>query len=309
MKRVVAVLLLASLSVAGCGDDKSEAAVEVPAWANVAPEQIAEAKKRGVPVAFENELGMRFVLIPQGRFVRGLNDGDDSSRIRGAEISTSHRVAITRPFYMQVTETTNAQFQAHDPTHVTKHVAPTSTGMRHPVGSVVWSNAVAFAEWLSARQGARAYRLPTDAEWEYSCRAGTTGRWWWGDDVRDGSRFANLHAADSREQRAAKDPFGASTPVASFRPNPWGLYDMIGNVLEWVSDWYGPYPSGTVRDPAGPEKGDKLGTRISRGAHWNAPAFLTGTGVRWEERVGSSGWIATGHIGFRLVSPLPERGE
>ena len=124
----------------------------------------------------------------------------------------------------------------------------------HPVTCLTWSDAKAFCEWASKKTG-RMVRLPTEAEWEYACRAGTRTKWWFGDDE---SSLAD-HAWYEKNS-------GFQThPVGQRKPNPWGFHDMVGNVMEWCEDWAGPYP-GDGADPSGPAGGER---RISRGGGWN----------------------------------------
>ena len=112
----------------------------------------------------------------------------------------------------------------------------------HPVVCVSWNDAVAFCDWLSRKEG-KTYRLPTEAEWEYACRAGTTTRYWCGDDPEGLARAANVPDASAKSLFPAWKTIGASdgcvftAPVGSYRPNPFGLYDMHGNAWQWCSDW------------------------------------------------------------------------
>ena len=150
MKTTV-VLLVLGLCLAACGDEPATTAdaFPVPSWAKVAPEQIAEAKKHGVPVAFENDLGMRFVLIPAGEAVWGVAaDGDDIIR-------------VAQPFYLQTTEVTAGQFRRCFPT--LKRIGPDS----RTEDGASRERAVTFADWLTRRDGPRTYRLPSRDEWHY----------------------------------------------------------------------------------------------------------------------------------------------
>ncbi len=144
----------------------------------------------------------------------------------------------------------------------------------HPVVWVRWIDAVAFAEWLSRREG-KTYRLPTEAEWEYACRAGMTTRYFCGDDpeglaevgsVTDGTLKAELPERTTTTI-AAQEGFAYTSPVGRHRPNAWGLYDMHGNVDEWCWDWYDKdfYKSSRVDDPAGPLEAEY---RVFRGGSW-----------------------------------------
>ena len=150
----------------------------------------------------------------------------------------------------------------------------------HPVVNVSWNDAVAFAEWLGKKEG-KTYRLPTEAEWEYACRAGTTTRYFCGDDPEGLAEVGNIADATAREKYpdwnaiAARDGFVYTAPVGRYRPNAWGLHDMHGNVWEWCWDWYGKdfYKASRVDDPAGPlEAAD----RVIRGGGWSAARATAG---------------------------------
>src|SRR5262249_40147173 len=145
-------------------------------------------------------------------------------------------------FSLGATEVTNAQYEKFDPEHrKLRGRSGTGKGDDDPVVFVTWHDAVAFCRWLSKKEG-KTYRLPTEAEWEYACRAGTKTLYATGDTIS--ASQANLgRSADGKPQRVVK--------VGSYRPNAWGLYDMHGNVQEWCSDWYGPYEAGRQTDPVG----------------------------------------------------------
>jgi formylglycine-generating enzyme required for sulfatase activity len=296
VKRIaIAVLLLALLGVAACGGEEQEPAAIVPSWAKVAPEQIAEAKKHGVPVAFENDLGMRFVLIPAGTFVMGSPE-DEVGRREHTIASSEDRVgdyegpqhAVTlSPFYSAVTEVTNAQYRKFK----SDHAGSAATGGDDlPVAEVSHEDATAFVKWLS-EQGLGVYRLPSEAEWEYACRAGTKTRFWSGDDDADLARVG-WYLANSG---------GRPHAVGQKPANRWGLCDMHGNVWEWCQDSHSFYEAKAVTDPLieGPD------SLVFRGGSWDSP------GARYARSASrGSHW---GHpddsIGFRLVSPLPESSK
>src|SRR5262249_32353167 len=113
---------------------------------------------------------------------------------------------------------------------------------KHPVVNVTWNDAIAFCDWLSTKENKR-YRLPTEAQWEYAARAGSTTRYYFGNNPEVLANYENLQDATAAEKYnwtngiAARDGFAETSPVASFRPNPFGLYDMLGNVEEWCQDW------------------------------------------------------------------------
>ncbi|MDQ8024089.1 MAG: formylglycine-generating enzyme family protein [Moraxellaceae bacterium] len=155
----------------------------------------------------------------------------------------------------------------------------------HPVTNVTWGDAQAMAKWLSEREGRR-YRLPTEAEWEYACRAGTRTRFSSGDAPQSLTGFANLFDTDTARDwpkwtsfAQPADGYAFTSPVGSFKPNAFGLYDMHGNVWEWVSDWHDDhyYARSPVDDPQGPESGD---VRVRRGGSWHTWAFYTRSAYR-----------------------------
>ncbi len=143
----------------------------------------------------------------------------------------------------------------------------------HPVVNVSWNDAVAFCEWLSKQEGKR-YRLPTEAEWEYACRAGSTTRFSNGDDPERPGDVGNVADGTAKAKYpkwngtiTARDGYVYTAPVGTFRPNGFGLYDMHGNVWEWCSDWYDQsyYANSPVEDPQGPATGSD---RVVRGGGW-----------------------------------------
>jgi len=227
------------------------AAGAVPAWAKVSQIQIDAARKAGVPVAKEIDLGgrvtMKLVLIPAGKFMMGSPDSEQGlSKVEGPQ----HEVTISKPFYMGVTEVTQAQYKAVMGTNPSDFI-----GATNPVDSVSWNEATEFCNKLSvkARQAAR---LPTEAEWEYACRAGTQTAFSFGDDSAALGDYAWwVGNSGNRTQ-----------PVGQKKPNAWDLCDMHGNVMEWCADWWrGDYPKGMVTDPEGPASGNH---RVLRGGNW-----------------------------------------
>ena len=172
----------------------------------------------------------------------------------------------------------------------------------HPVVNVSWNDAVAFAEWLSQKEG-KTYRLPTEAEWEYACRAGTTTRYSCGDDPEGLAEVGNIADATAREKYpdwtrriAARDGFVYTAPVGQYRPNAWGLHDMHGNVWEWCSDCYGAdYYKGSPRGrPRRPSRGRGPGDP-GRGLEQRAPPLPVGVPYRGAPDDRDS------YLGFRLA--------
>ncbi len=174
---------------------------------------------------------------------------------------------------------------------------------RHPVVDVSWNDAVAFCKWLSEKEHKK-YRLPTEAEWEYACRAGTTTRFWSGDDPESLIKAANIYDQSSAKKfpewskyaLKGDDGFPFTAPVGSFQPNPFGLYDMHGNVWQWVSDWYGEgyYAKSPVDDPQGPATGIR---HVRRGGAWHSWAMYARSSFRNWNRPFSRYF----NLGFRVV--------
>ncbi|HUI06650.1 MAG TPA: formylglycine-generating enzyme family protein [Verrucomicrobiae bacterium] len=210
---------------------------------------------------YVNSIGMKLVRIEPGTFMMGLPK-KLARRVGpahpvGGPMYTQHRVTLTKPYCIGAFEVTNKQFDMFDTGH--KHRRPFyqqgPAGDQQPVEPVHWQEAQLFCRWLSEKEG-RLYGLPTEAQWEYACRAGTTNRTYWGDNVDDRTK-ANVGGIDGGKQHLhwADDGYEYTAPVGSFPPNPWGLYDMIGNAREWVADWYAPFTSQPAIDPVGPPTG------------------------------------------------------
>ncbi len=184
------------------------------------------------PKTLRNSLGMEFVLLPAGTLQMG------SSASEGYhDEQPVHTVHLTRPFYLGKYEVTQGQWQA-----VMGSNPSLFTGdPNRPVENVSWNDVQEFIRRLNAQEGATLYRLPTEAEWEYAARAGTTTRWSFGDDASQLARYSWY----------SENAGGQTHPVGQLLPNPWGLYDMYGNVWEWVQDWYdaGYYEVSPAVDP------------------------------------------------------------
>ena len=213
---------------------------------------------------FRNSIGMEFVLIPAGTFIMGSPEEEDGRDGLGREIP--HTVTLTKPIYMQTTEVTVEQWE----NVMGKKLIGWGRGAGNlPKTRVSWKDCQKFVSKLNAR-GEGVYRLPTEAEWEYACRAGTTTAFWWGDTIDcDKAMYGNKKKTGTCVYylQTLRLSAGEPAPVKSFAPNPWGLYDMHGNVWEWVQDWYGDYDTSRVKDPIGPKKGV---TRVRRGGGWSS---------------------------------------
>ena len=205
-----------------------------------------------------NSIGMKLVLIRPGEFIMGSPVGE----AQRFDDEIQHRVKLTRAFYLGATEVTQGQWKAlmgRNPSFF--------TGDTLPVDTVNWEEAAEFCRKLSNQEGKK-YRLPTEAEWEYACRAGTTTTFHTGDTISTAQ--ANYHGGYTYG-KGRKGVFReTSTGAGSFAPNAWGLHDMHGNVWEWCVDWYGPYPKEDVSDPKGARDGE---FHVVRGGCWiNFPA-------------------------------------
>ena len=214
--------------------------------------------------------GMEFAWVPAGEFRMGSTSAeadDDEQPVT--------RVRISRGYWLGKYEVTQDQWQAVMGTNPSEF----SGCGRCPVETVSWDDAQAFIRQLNARGGGAWYRLPTEAEWEYAARAGTVG-----------DLYGNLDAIAWHDGNSGD----RTHPVGQKAPNAWGLHDMLGNVWEWVQDWYGEYPGGAVTDPEGPSTGSH---RVFRGGCWSGFA----RSCRAAYRYGYSPGSRYASIGFRLL--------
>jgi formylglycine-generating enzyme required for sulfatase activity len=188
-------------------------------------------------------LGMQFALIPAGEFRMG-------STLRADEIPM-HTVHISKPFYLGIHEVTQGQWEAV----MGNNPSQFKGDANRPVETVSWEEVQQFIDKLNTREGGTKYRLPTEAEWEYAARAGSKTAYSFGDDNSQLDKYAWF------EGNAGK----TTHPTGTRQPNAWGLYDMHGNVWEWVQDWYDKYTVEPVTDPQGPTSGSR---RVLRGGSW-----------------------------------------
>ena len=241
-----------------------------------------------------NTLEMSFVLIPSGTFTMGSPTNEPhrgSSEVR-------HQVTISKPFYMQTTEVTVKQWHSI----MGRRMMVSQQGADNiPMTRVSWFDCMKFIKRLN-KLGQGRYRLPTEAEWEYAARAGTSTAYSWGDTINcEKAMYGNNSLKDDMCQfyyRSIGLKMDQPAPVKTYKPNPWGLYDIHGNVWEWCMDWYGDYGEKPVIDPTGPKSGNM---RIRRGGSW----FKYGYSCRSANR--SFGHPATRYntTGFRLVREIP----
>jgi formylglycine-generating enzyme len=292
-----------------------------------------------LPTELTNSLGAKLVLIPAGEFYMGSTPLEIGQVRRidptfkkewEQEEQPQHRVRISRPFYLDVHEVTRKEFAQfvratgyqtdakrdgkggcgfdaatgefrQDPVYDWQNPG-FSQNENEPVVNVSWNDATAFCEWLSRKEKA-VYRLPTEAEWEYACRAGTTSLFYTGDEpeslttvgnVADGTlkaKFANWTTIGGR------DGYAFTAPVGSFQPNGFGLFDMHGNVWEWCQDWYasGYYAKSPENDPQGPLRGS---VRVFRGGSWYDAADLCRSAFRYWDVPTYRDYF----LGFRIVA-------
>ena len=247
-----------------CDVKSAVAATLVLASGLMAPPDSA-AQSNGAPF-------MEFRPIPAGTFMRGCSPGD--TRCDPDELP-AHEVRITKPFEIGACEVTQAQWEAvmgTNPSHF-------KGDSRRPVEQITWDAVQEFLRRLNARNDGYRYRMPTEAEWEYAARAGTTaGNTGPLDEVA-------WHLGNSGRQ---------THPVGLKRPNAWGLHDVEGNVYEWTADFFDNYDEEPLTDPTGPKTGN---SRIPRGGSWNS----TPVGARLSNRNLNYPWSPDYNIGFRVV--------
>ncbi|MCA9129784.1 MAG: SUMF1/EgtB/PvdO family nonheme iron enzyme [Planctomycetales bacterium] len=242
------------------------------------------ARRLGSAAEFTNSVGMKLVLIKAGSFMMGSPDSDqDAYNFEKPQ----HRVTLSQDYYLGTTEVTQGQWEAVMGTTPWRGKTYVQEGSNYSATYVSWEDAIEFCKKLSSLEG-KSYRLPTEAEWEYACRGGTTTAYSFGADASQLSRYAwfNENAWDQDEKYAH--------PVAQKMANPFGLYDMHGNVYEWCSDWHGEYSSGSVTDPRGPGRGSY---RVSRGGSWNFNARY----CRSAYRINGSPDYRNDYLGFRVA--------
>lgn len=255
--------------------------------------QKSAVSETGLPLEVKSaKTGIALRLIPAGRFTMGSPSGeserDDDER--------EHSVTLTQPFYCGKYEVTQAEWErvmGSNPSHFT------SSGADAPVEEVSWEDCQRFLRKLCAREGVPpgTYRLLTEAEWEYACRAGTQTPFCYGE--RLDSRMANFNGDYPYGGASTGIDRHKTIAVGQFKPNAYGLYDMHGNVWEWCSDWYeAEYSSRSVADPVGPSSGS---SRVDRGGSWSSDARNCRSASRGRVTPSRRGWF----LGFRLARTAP----
>lgn len=293
------------------------------------------AEAAGLPLTFRNGAGLTMVLVPPGTFLMG--SPEDEPGRSGSE--RQHPVTLTRPFYLAKHETTVAQFRAfvaatkyvtdvekkggghaHDAKAVWEHrrgVSWKKPGYAgeyvqkddHPVVHVSHADSVAFCRWLQKEdESGLRYALPTEAQWEWSCRAGSGTRYWWGPDEDRSGKVANVgdralkkvHPEWPRAIMAMDDGHAFCAPVGSYRANGFGLHDMLGNVWEFCGSRHGAYPREASTDPGDLGKQESYSVR---GGGWsNLPV-----NCRCADRNSDPPHFGHSNLGFRVALQLPMR--
>jgi formylglycine-generating enzyme required for sulfatase activity len=252
---------------------------------------------------------MVFVYLPPGHF----RMGTDLGKTPRQPDEVPHEVTLSRGFYLGRYEVTQGEWRrvmgVGQPGQPSQFPA---CGPRCPIETVSYDDIERFLARLRALSGVRGLRLPTEAEWEYACRAGTaTG-------FSTGAALTPEQANyDGRYPLAPTPPgrfVGHPVAVGSYPPNPWGLYDLHGNVWEWTEDWYGHYPTSPVTDPQGPPKSGARRVWDARGGDWGFKKVIRGgswyfnedscrCALRYTHAPGDSGFS----LGFRLVREVPRK--
>ncbi len=253
----------------------------------------------------DSETGMEFVLVKGGCFQMGSPSREDGLEYIGED--PVHEVCVD-DFYLGKYEVTNEQYRKYRPVHNSgSFVDDGLNGRNQPVVNVSWQDADGYARWLSKKSGKK-YSLPTEAQWEYAARGGTDTARFWGNSPDDACSYANVADrtlyrkwGDLFEIHDCADGYVVTAPVGSFKPNGYGLYDMLGNVWEWCQDWYGEeyYSSSPRQNPTGPALGKY---RVNRGGGWNNDPRLVRAAYRdWDSPGG-----AYNGLGFRLAFPVQQ---
>jgi sulfatase modifying factor 1 len=266
-----------------------KAAMEKAAMEKAAMEKAAMEKAAILARApITNTIGMKLKEIPAGTFLMG-SPSDETGR---EDNETQHPVTISKAFYMQTTEVTQGQWKAVMGTEPWKGEQYVKEGPNYPATYVSWNDAIAYCKKLSEKEG-KTYRLPTEAEWEYACRAGTKTAWSFGDDEKALGDYAwyRENAYDIDERYAHQ--------VELKKPNAFGLYDMHGNVWEWCHDYFEEdyYKQSPEQDPRGLASGS---FRVFRGGSW----YYDSRGTRSAFRLRGGAGYRNRFNGFRLVREL-----
>jgi len=255
--------------------------------------------RKTLVINIDKRLKMKLVLIPAGTFIMGSPKSEKGRRNNEGPL---RKITITKPFYMSITEVTQEQYAA-----VTGQNRSAFKGPKNPVERVSPKDSVEFCNILSERTG-KAVGLPTEAQWEYACRARTKTRFSFSEKTGSLDKYGNYCDKSNTEgsphqDKDHNDGYGNTAPVGSYKPNAFGLYDMHGNVAEWCSDWFADsYIGSDTRDPKGPASGK---SRVFRGGSWRSS--LQDCRAAW--RSYSTPEYRNFFLGFRVVVPFGSTGR
>jgi len=277
---------------------------------------VEEAKRRqsavGRPIGKKVEIGegisLDLGLIPTGEFLMGDADGAPDEK-------PLTPTRVEKPFYLSRYEITNAQYRLFDPSHDSAYISMSNkdqqkrghaiNGDKQPVARISWEQAMDYCAWLSERTGLK-FTLPTEAQWEWACRAGSATSFFYGDQNADFSKYANL--SDAKMEKFARgdspkwhlkdmrfnDGAMVTCNVGTYQSNAWGLYDMHGNVGEWTRSAYGPYSSESASALL---EGSTEGRRVVRGGSWYDRPKRARSGFRLDY----PSWQKVYNVGFRVM--------
>ena len=276
---VLGVGALAMLSKGA--DDGGQVTPESPdESSDESPDEATEESTTPGTTTVDSKTGITLAYIPAGTFLMGSPAGEEGRD----DDETQHEVTLSQPFWMGTTEVTNAQYRRF--VDATGHREPEDwdnaayNAPNQPVVGVSWDDAVAYSKWAGMS-------LPTEAQWEYAARAGTTTTWWSGDSESDLARVGWYDGnSDYRLHAVGEKP-----------ANAWGLHDVHGNVWEWTADWYGDYPGSSQTDPTGPGSGSY---RVNRGGSWSSAGSS-----RVANRINFVPDYRYYNLGFRLSRTIP----
>jgi len=299
----VLVVLLTRIGAATASNSKGNGAVarsnDPPATRKDLPGTRPDSRPKEAD--FTNSIGMKLAPIPPGEFTMGASDAE-TNRVQGHSTEAGnvpHKVRITKGFYIGAYPVTVGQFRkfiqdsGYKPSRTMSGEDWQNPGPNnaqtddYPVVLVSWKDADEFCQWLKKKEG-RPYRLPTEAEWEYACRADAPTAYCFGDDPKDLVKYGWFHDNSGNQRH----------PVGQLRPNKWGLFDMHGNVFQWVADWYDQnyYKTSPKDDPTGPAAGTG---KVMRGGDYSYPAWSCRSAAL-KARGPATGYT-TGRTGFRVV--------
>ena len=261
----------------------------------------AEHLQSQPPKEITNSIGMKLVLIPKGTFMMGSPESEQGRQ----KNENQHEVMISKDYYLGVYEVTQAQYEkviGKNPSLYQGAIVGNENADL-PVENVSWHDAVEFCKKLSdlpeEKKAGRVYRLPTEAQWEYACRAGSKTAYSFDDEEGLLPEYGWFNRNSSNRTHT----------VGLLEPNAWGLYDMHGNIWEWCSDWYEEYPNGAVSDPTGRKEGS---LRVHRGGSWDVVAASCRSADRYRLNPSPRGGNGLEDYGFRVAlspSGIPKSPE